>query len=65
MVMPNLSKIYLEESMPKCLKCYYQIARLRINLFFPGVKKSLLKDGMIKGTYFCVVKYLVLLKENI
>lgn len=32
---------------------------------FTCVKRSLLKNGMIKGIYICVVKNLALLKENI
>lgn len=60
--MPNRSKIYLEGSTPKCLK----LSAVKMNFFFfTCVKRSLLKNGMIKGIYNCVVKNLDLFKENI
>lgn len=36
-----------------------------MNYFFTHAKKYLLKDGMMKGIYLCVVKHLVSFKENI
>lgn len=37
--MPNLSKIYLEEFMPKCLKCYYQIGGTENEFVLPRYEK--------------------------
>ena len=45
---------------------FHQVAGIEDGFFsFTHVKKSLLKDGIMKGICICLVKNLTLLKENI